>query len=303
METNIEYVSNVNSYSGNVPQYIVVHNTDNYSATADAKKHAMAQAAGNFKGYSAHEFVDDHSDYQAMPYDRGAYHVGVNYGGKLFGICNNRNSIGVEICVNEGCNYEKAFQNGVQVVKDLVKRFNIPADRVVSHYDVCGKNCPSEIRKHADWERFKRLIKDVNIEAEEIQPEIQVDQFYRVRKSWLDSKSQIGAYTKLSNAKEAANQNPDYAVYDWNGSCIYVSKEYLEIGDEGEEVGVLQRLLNECGYNCGNVDNDFGEKTEEALKYFQHENGLEEDGKYGVKSKEKLAMIHGIITAYKNRIA
>lgn len=303
METNIEYVSNVNSYSGNVPQYIVVHNTDNYAATADAKRHAMAQFNGNFKGYSAHEFVDDHSDYQAMPYNRGAYHVGVNYGGKLFGTVNNRNSVGVEMCVNEGSNYEKAFQNTVQVVKNLMVMLKIPADRVVSHYDVCGKNCPSEIRKKADWNRFKRLISDQKVESAEVEVKPVIDKLYRVRKTWLDSASQIGAYKDLENAKAAADKHPDYVVYDWNGNSIYISRNYLVYGDTGKEVEEMQKMLSYCGYSLGTVDGDFGGKTEKALEAFQSENDLEPDKKYGDKSKEALTKLYKIIEAYNKRIS
>lgn len=47
------------------------------------------------------------------------------------------------------------------------------------------------------------------------------DQWYRVRKSWADAKSQIGAYKVLANAKEAADKNPGYEVYDESGKCVY----------------------------------------------------------------------------------
>ncbi|MDO4324056.1 MAG: N-acetylmuramoyl-L-alanine amidase [Lachnospiraceae bacterium] len=154
LKINKDYISNQNSYANNNPLYIVVHNTDNFKKTADAK----AQHDGNFQGMSAHYYVDDSSAYQAMPHNRGAWHVGVNYGGKLFGTVSNRNSVGVEMCVNAGYNYEKAFQNTVTVVKQLMKELNIPADRVVQHYDVCAKNCPSQIRARNDWARFKKLI-------------------------------------------------------------------------------------------------------------------------------------------------
>ena len=158
MNINTSLISNNNSYTGQTPKYIVIHNTDNYSKGANAKAHAKAQHDGNFKGYSAHVFVDDAEAYQALPYDRGAWHVGVNYGGRLFGTVNNHNSIGIEMCVQSGYNYEKAFQNTVAVCKQIMKRFNIPAERVLQHYDVCAKNCPSAIRAKGDWNRFKQLI-------------------------------------------------------------------------------------------------------------------------------------------------
>lgn len=93
MNINTSFISNNNSYAGQTPVYIVIHNTDNYAQGANAKAHAKAQHDGNFKGYSAHVFVDDTEAYQALPYDRGAWHVGVNYGGRLFGTVNNRNAV------------------------------------------------------------------------------------------------------------------------------------------------------------------------------------------------------------------
>ena len=76
MNINTSLISNNNSYAGQTPRYIVIHNTDNTAKTADAKAHATAQHNGNFHGYSAHVFVDDKSAYQALPYNRGAWHVG-----------------------------------------------------------------------------------------------------------------------------------------------------------------------------------------------------------------------------------
>ena len=115
-------------------------------------------------------YVDDKSAELAAPYSRGTWHVGVNYGGKLFGTVNNRNSVAIEMCVNAGYNYEKAFQNTVEVTKQLMKELNIPASRVYTYYDVCAKNCPSQIRARGDWERFKKLIgaSDENISGVQI---------------------------------------------------------------------------------------------------------------------------------------
>ena len=48
-----------------------------------------------------------------------------------------------------------------------------------------------------------------------------VVEYYRVRKSWDDAKSQLGAYTVLANAKAMADKHPGYEVYDWNGRQVY----------------------------------------------------------------------------------
>ena len=160
MKIDKSYISIQNTYPYNNPQCIVVHNTDNFEPTANARAHARAQHDGNFQNMSAHYYVDDgDTAYQAAPHSRGCWHVGINYGnGNLFGSYGNRNSIGVEMCVQNGYNYEKAFQNTVAVVKEIMRETGIPASRVYRHYDICSKHCPSQIIERGDWERFKSLI-------------------------------------------------------------------------------------------------------------------------------------------------
>lgn len=47
------------------------------------------------------------------------------------------------------------------------------------------------------------------------------DKLYRVRKSWSDASSQIGAYSILANAKAMADSHPGYTVYDSTGKAVY----------------------------------------------------------------------------------
>ena len=288
MNISTSLISNNNSYAGQTPAYIVIHNTDNYAKGANAKAHAKAQHDGNFKGYSAHVFVDDTEAYQALPYDRGAWHVGVNYGGRLFGTVNNRNAVGIEMCVQEGYNYEKAFQNTVQVCKQIMKQLGIPSDRVVQHYDVCAKNCPSAIRAKGDWNRFKQLIGAKTTTAT-------VDKYYRTRKSWADSKSQIGAYKSLENAKKEWKEG--YTIYDWNGKAVYpvektrvitLTKEIkvqlpvIKKGSSGAAVSSLQAALGV------EVDGSFGNDTETSLKVFQKNVAITADGSCGTDTWTKV---------------
>lgn len=46
---------------------------------------------------------------------------------------------------------------------------------------------------------------------------------YRVRKTWADSKSQLGAYTIIANAVKKADENKGYSVFDDNGNVVHVS--------------------------------------------------------------------------------
>ena len=48
-----------------------------------------------------------------------------------------------------------------------------------------------------------------------------VVKYYRIRKSWKNAGSQLGAYTVLDNAKAMADKHEGYTVYDWNGKAVY----------------------------------------------------------------------------------
>lgn len=45
--------------------------------------------------------------------------------------------------------------------------------------------------------------------------------WYRIRKTWADSKSQLGAYHSLENAKVCADKNAGYYVFDESGKALY----------------------------------------------------------------------------------
>lgn len=45
--------------------------------------------------------------------------------------------------------------------------------------------------------------------------------WYRVRKTWADAKSQKGAFHSLENAKNCADENAGYSVFDESGKAIY----------------------------------------------------------------------------------
>ena len=47
---------------------------------------------------------------------------------------------------------------------------------------------------------------------------------------------------------------------------------------------VLQDALNYLGYNTGNIDGIFGNKTRSAVVRFQRANGLSQDGIVGCKT-------------------
>jgi peptidoglycan hydrolase-like protein with peptidoglycan-binding domain/endo-alpha-1,4-polygalactosaminidase (GH114 family) len=62
----------------------------------------------------------------------------------------------------------------------------------------------------------------------------------------------------------------------------------LRRGDSGEHVERLQTQLNGLGYDCGEADGEFGRKTERALKSFQSDNDLVDDGVAGPRTHAAL---------------
>lgn len=58
----------------------------------------------------------------------------------------------------------------------------------------------------------------VNTPETPVQP---TTKYYRVRKSWSDKSSQIGAFTVFQNAKNCVDANPGYAAFDDNGNQVY----------------------------------------------------------------------------------
>ncbi len=55
----------------------------------------------------------------------------------------------------------------------------------------------------------------------------------------------------------------------------------LQKGDQGTAVSSLQQRLKDLGYLSGAVDGDYGGATQEAVRFFQRQNGLEVDGVCG----------------------
>ena len=73
----------------------------------------------------------------------------------------------------------------------------------------------------------------------------------------------------------------------------------LSMGSSGSKVKELQEKLNSLGCSCGLADGDYGSKTAEAVRKFQRNNGLKEDGIAGPKTLEA---IDKAISANSNKV-
>lgn len=151
------------SVRGEPIRYIVIHDTGNSSAGANARAHFNYFNSAN-RSSSADIFVDDDECWIVNDYHKYySWHCGDGQG--KYGITNS-NSVGIEMCVNSDGNYEKAFRNTVDVARKLMEELNIPFDRVVRHYDASRKNCPASMNK-GDWHKWNKF-KDLLKESEEL---------------------------------------------------------------------------------------------------------------------------------------
>ena len=141
----------------NPDTYITIHETGNAAKGADAAAHGayLDSAAGEDDLVSWHYTVDDHAIVQHLPDYETAYHAGDGKDGP-----GNTTSIGIEICVNAGGDFEAAKANAAALVRLLMEEHGIPLDNVVQHNRWNGKDCPKTIRATAGaWEAFLALCR------------------------------------------------------------------------------------------------------------------------------------------------
>lgn len=153
---------NFSSRKGQKVKFLVVHDTGNSSKGADAMAHQRYFGGGN-RNASAHYFVDDKRIVQIIGDSYSSWHCGDNQGhGRALNGCKNATSIGIELCINSDGDYQKAYANLVELVKNLMQKFDVPASRVCRHYDVSRKSCPNSFRANnwSRWTDFKAKIQE-----------------------------------------------------------------------------------------------------------------------------------------------
>lgn len=212
-------------------KYIVVHyvgalgdakaNTDYYKST-DA-----GASADFFVGHTGDIWqANDYYNYYSWHCGGGRQGSG---GGTHYGACTNANSIGIEMCVRKRSTgtmnatdkdwyfTDATIQAAAELVVCLMAELDIDIDHVIRHYDVTGKVCPNPFVYNTGayhWDAFKKLCSRESGERGDVK-------YYRIRKSWEDAQSQIGAYTILDNAR--AGCLPGYTVYDCDGNAVYTA--------------------------------------------------------------------------------
>lgn len=210
------------------PIGITVHNTGSISvssSTTMAEQYTRATVNGNMKDVRVHFYVDDVCAWQNLPLSLSGWHAADGSGN------GNRKTISIEVIGNS----KKAEDNAAKLIAYLLDQHNWNVNsNLYTHTHWLNvrdgkkgtidelntmknsyKMCPIYILPH--WSEFKQLVSSK--QRNNSPKPNPTTNLYRVRKTWENAKSQIGAFGDLNNAKAACK--PGYTVFDSNGVKIY----------------------------------------------------------------------------------
>lgn len=277
-------------------KYIVIHDTGNNSAGADADAHYRYFGGGDRQA-SAHYFVDDHEIVQIIDDQNAAWHCGDGKG--KYGI-KNSNSIGVEICVNKDGDYDKAVANTVELAGHLMNAYNLPMDKLVRHYDASRKNCPASMAANnwAAWKDFVSQVRDLmgkeEAPAPATGPVADVQRGLNDRYGYnlaVDNSPGPDTRKHLIMALQT-EMNRQYsrglAVDGSFGPATKAAVVYTRRGIVGNITWLVQAALYCKGYDPNGLDGSFGPGMEAAVRKYQADHGLTVDGSAGPDTQASL---------------
>ena len=224
--------------------------------------------------------------YQCLPWDHRGWHAG--------GSANNTH-IGFEICeddLTDGAYFAKVYKEAVELCAYLCKQYGLTEKNIICHSEGYKQGVASNHGDVMHWfpkhgksmDTFRAEVKTLlATDAKEDEPaqeetpavtypENLTSGYYRVRKTWKDTKSQVGAYRVLKNAKVAADKNPGTYVFSNDGVAIYpvaapaeetyrihtvvkgdslwdIAKKYLGDGSRYPEIKALNDLKSNVIYS------------------------------------------------------
>lgn len=159
-------------------KYIVIHYFGSLGSAAAVANYFKSA----YRGASAHYTLDEGDTvYQCVGDGDIAWHCGTK-GAYVHPYCRNSNSIGIEVrpykidpstaadaTKKDWYFTDKTIDNLVVFTKYLMKKYNVPPENVIRHYDVTGKWCPRpyigddinqywHVTGNEMWRRFKERI-------------------------------------------------------------------------------------------------------------------------------------------------
>ena len=200
---------------------------------------------------------------QALPWDYAPWGCGGGWRGSA-----NGTHIQFEMCEDALVDkdyFEKCYREGVELTSYLCKKYSIDPygyifinggkiPTILCHKDAYDLGVGTGHGDVYNWfNRYGRTMDDVRDDVAKLlkgdarteptpTPAPSTDELYRVRKSWADAKSQIGAYKVLANAKSACT--PGYSVFDSKGNVVYTNATDKPVNKNNFTVKVTAKDLN-----------------------------------------------------------
>ena len=148
---------------------------------------------------------------------------------------NDNRAVTIEVANDGGANTgwhvsDKAMKSLIELVADICRRNdikelkwkadkkligNVGKQNMTVHRWFKAKACPGDYL----YNKHSYIAEQVNNKLGVDKPETVIGEYYRVRKSWEDAGSQIGAYGLLDNAINACKNG--YYVFDSKGNVVY----------------------------------------------------------------------------------
>ena len=217
---------------------VTVHNTDWIAVargTTPAEQYTRATVNNNMKDVRVHYYVDNVCAWQNLPHSLSGWHAADGSGN------GNRRTIAIECIMSSAYNStdKKSEDNAAKLAAALLKQYGLDINHLYTHTHWLNvrdgkkgtvdqlntmhnsyKMCPAYILPH--WAAFKAKVQSyLNAGSASAAPTPATKQLYRVRKSWADAKSQLGAYSSLENAKKVCKAG--YTVFDAAGNAVYTN--------------------------------------------------------------------------------
>jgi N-acetylmuramoyl-L-alanine amidase CwlA len=216
---------------------VTIHNTDRIktaAGTTPAEQYTRATVNGNMNTVRVHYYVDSTCAWQNLPLSLSGWHAADGSGN------GNRRTIAIECIMNGSGDAadKRAEENAARLAAALLKQHGLGINHLYTHTHWLnvrdGRNgtvdqlntmhnsykmCPAYILPH--WAEFKKKVQSYLNAGTSTISAPSTKQLYRVRKSWADAKSQLGAYSSLENAKKACKVG--YSVFDSNGKAVYTN--------------------------------------------------------------------------------
>ena len=255
---------------------VTVHNTawiTTAAGTTPAEQYTRATVNGNMNDVRVHYYVDNTCAWQNLPLNLSGWHAADGSGN------GNRRTIAIECIMSSAYNAtdKKSEDNCARLAAALLKKYNLGIDHLYTHTHWLNvrdgksgsvdflntarnsyKMCPLYILPH--WAEFKKKVQGYMNAGSATAPPPSAPvakQLYRVRKSWFDAKSQIGAFSSLENARRACKVG--YAVFDNSGKQVYPAKKSVDevarevIQGKWSNGAERKKRLTDAGYDYNEV--------------------------------------------------